>query len=109
GDAAAERRRLAKVEAALTDLDLKGQREHQRRLAEAEHARDACRRELDEAEHRRDRLLAQADDLDAEATALEPKVQLLRDEYARIRAREFDGAHVEDSCPACGQALPPDR
>src|SRR5690606_34603588 len=26
-----------------------------------------------------------------------------------INARTFEGAHVEDTCPACGQGLPADR
>lgn len=109
GDAAAERRRLAEVETALTDLDLKGQREHARKLAEAEHARDAAQRELEDAQHRHDRLLAQAEEHDRDAAALEPKLQALRDEWTRLKARTFEAVHVEDACPACGQALPPER
>lgn len=109
GDAATERRRLAEVEASLLDLDLRGRREHDKALAEAEHARDVASRELEETQHRLDRLEALADEHDSDAAALDAKINAAREEWRGIKARTFTETHSETSCPACGQDLPRER
>src|SRR5690606_16932332 len=107
-DAAAERRALRDIEDALLDLDAKHRRKGEEAVRAHNDAITEAERRLQEARRNAERLEARATELEADAAGYEPRIQALRDEYADVKKRAVD-PHVDDTCPACKQALPADR
>ncbi|MFZ5815356.1 MAG: hypothetical protein ACOY93_08630 [Bacillota bacterium] len=92
---------LMEVQKRVRSASLETIQQEQQRLNEATNRFNTASRDLT-------RLSDESRDAEQRIASLTRRLDQLRQEWAQISAREFT-LSVEESCPACGQALPAER
>lgn len=109
GEVAVKERRLREIEGELLAI-----RHRAQRAADDAGAEDrALLRDLEEsADDAGRKARAEASEVAAlvqERARAEERMAILRADWQRIDAQQFDAGALEDACPACGQPLPSER
>lgn len=108
GEIAAQRRRLAEIEAAMLEIANDFRQQNQAQIAQKQGEVDGLRNRIHSLRREADRLHDEAKAASDRANLLEQQMNELRAEWHRVNAEQF--VHeAEETCPACGQAIPPEQ
>lgn len=108
GEIAENKKRIAELEAKMTKFVAEFEADYSRKAGEAERVVDGCRAKIERLGEVIERNQTNIERSKAAAETADKLAAGLREEWGKVQKEAFPD-NIKDTCPCCGQKLPPEQ